>query len=118
MTIPAASPTDLISFGIEREVCMLAVYNRTEIMLAPHKLLERNGEHFMKAVTLETDGRVPKVLKMGTFKLAGLTDIRLSGRSFSAGTLFKEVEDTARRLARAAARQERPLGRGTHARRA
>ena len=118
MSIPAASPTDLISFGIEREVCVLAVYNRTEIMLAPHSLLERNGEPFMKAVTLETDGRIPKILKMGTFKLAGFSEIRLSGRSFSAGTLFKEVEATARRLARAAARQERPLGRRGAANRA
>ena len=101
MTIPAASEADLISFAIDRSVCVIALYNRSETMLAPHSMFERNGEAFLKAVTLETGGRVPKALRMGTFKLAGLTDMRLSGRTFSATTLFKEVEATRRRLAKA-----------------
>lgn len=101
MSIPAASPTDLISFAIGREICILAAYNRSEVTLAPESLLERHGEPYMKAVTLETDGRTPKVLKLGTFKLAGLSDIRLSGLTFSAATLFKEVEAVKRRIERA-----------------
>lgn len=103
MTIPTASPADLIALAIDRGICLLAEYNRSEALLAPHSLEERRGETFLKAVTLETDGRVPKLLKMGTFKLAGLTDVRLSGRSFSAAALFAEVEETARRIARKSA---------------
>jgi hypothetical protein len=101
MNSPAASEADLISFAIDRGICVLAVYNRSETVLAPHSLFERNGEPFLKAVTLETEGRTPKALRMGIFKLAGLTDMRLSGRTFSAEPLLKEVEATRRRLAKA-----------------
>ena len=101
MSIPAASPTELISFAIGRGICLLAEYNRSETVLAPKSVFERNGELFMKAVTLETDGRTPKVLKLGIFKLSGLTEIRLSGRTFAAGALFREVEAVRRRVAQA-----------------
>ena len=101
MSSPVASPSELIAFAIERGICVLAVYNRSETVLAPESLFERNGDTFLKAVTLETDGRTPKVLKLGTFKLAGLTDLRLSGRSFDGGALFAEVAATAKRIAAA-----------------
>ncbi len=107
MSIPAASPTELISFAISREICVLAEYNRSETVLAPQSVFERNGELFMKAVTLETDDRVPKVLKLGTFKLAGLTQIRLASRTFPAAELFREVEDARRRIDQAAAAPRR-----------
>jgi hypothetical protein len=100
MTIPTASPADLIAFAIDRGICVLADYNRSEAVLAPHSIEERHGEIYVKAVTLETDGRVPKVLKLGTFKLAGLTNIRLSGQSFAADTLFAEVEAVRQRIAK------------------
>jgi len=100
MTIPTSSPADLIAFAIDRGICVLADYNRSEALLAPQRIEERHGEAFIKAVTLETDGRVPKQLKLGTFKLAGLTDIRLSGRSFAADALFAEVEQARLRIAR------------------
>ena len=107
MSSPIASPSELIAFAIERGICVLAVYNRSETVLAPESLFERNGDAFMKAVTLETDERTPKVLKLGTFKLAGLSDLRLSGRSFDAGTLFAEVAATAKRIAAAKAPRRR-----------
>ena len=81
MTKPNASPADLIGFAIDRGICVLADYNRSEAVLAPQKIEERHGESFVKAVTLETDGRVPKVLKMGTFKVAGLGNIECGSES-------------------------------------
>jgi hypothetical protein len=103
MSIPVASPTELISFAISRGICVLAAYNRSETVLAPHSIFERNGEPYLRAVTLETDDRVPKVLKLGTFKLAGLTQIRLASRTFPGTELFKEVDEVRQRIARAAA---------------
>ena len=112
MSIPIASPTELISFAISRGICVLAAYNRSETLLAPHSIFERNGDLFMKAVTLETDGRIPKVLKMGIFKLAGLTQIRLASRTFPATELFREVDEVRRRITRAAAPRRSPHDRG------
>ena len=111
MTNPTVSAADLIAFAIDRGICVLADYNRSEAVLAPQRIEERHGESFLRAVTLETDGRVPKVLKMGTFKLAGLGNIRLSGRSFAADELFAEVERVRQRIARSGERK-RAGGRG------
>ncbi len=106
-TDPAVAPSDLIAFAISRGICVLAVYNRSQVVLAPQRLLERRGEPFLKAVTLETDDRTPKVPKLGTFKLAGFSDLRLSGRTFFRETLFDEVEAIRQRITRSAERRRR-----------
>jgi hypothetical protein len=83
---------DLLSFAIERKVFVIATYNRNSTRLAPHSLFERHGDHFLRAVTVEVEGRTPKELKLGTFKLAGLSSVRLEGRDFSPDRLFAGLE--------------------------
>ena len=107
MLTNAAAPTDLIAFAIPRGICVLAVYNKSQVVLAPQTLLEQRGEPYLKAVTLETDERTPKVPKLGTFKLAGLSDLRLSGRTFAREKLFDEVDAVRQRIARSADRRRR-----------
>ena len=92
MSSPVASPSELFAFAIERGICVLAVYNRSETVLAPESLFDRNGDAFLKAVTLETDGRTPKELKLGTFKLAGLHPLRVTARRFERSALFRPGE--------------------------
>ena len=65
-----------------------ATYNRTEVTLAPHILYTRHGDLHVDAVTLERDGRPPKEIKLGTFKLSGLSGVRITPRRFAPSTLF------------------------------
>ena len=76
------SVPDLLTFAIDRNIYVLATYNRGEAKLAPHSLFERHGDPFLRAVTVEYDSRAPREPKLGTFKLSGLSSVRLLGESF------------------------------------
>jgi len=58
------------------------VYNKTNVTLAPHIVYTRHGELYVDAVPLERDGKPPRELKIGTFKLAGLNGTAITPRSF------------------------------------
>ena len=45
------------------------------------------------AVTVERDGKPPREVKIGTFKLDGLKDVRLAGNSFVPNTLFEPTDE-------------------------
>lgn len=89
LTAPTASMTPIILEAIVRKVAIAATYNRVEMTLAPHVLYTKHGDLHIDAVPLERDGRPPKEIKLGTFKLAGLNDIRLTSRTFQINGLFK-----------------------------
>ena len=74
--------------AIARNLCVEAVYNRVRMILAPHILYTRHDELFVDAVALEKDGREPRELKLGTFKLAGLGEVALTERAFQREALF------------------------------
>jgi hypothetical protein len=81
----ADAPTPLTRIFLEaiaRRVCISATYNRTAIKLAPHILYTRHDELFVDGVTVERDGKKPKELKYGTFKLSGLSETALTRRLF------------------------------------
>ena len=88
MSLETISVADLLRFAVDRSIYVLAVYNRQETRLAPHSLFERHDDLFLRAVTVEVDGRTPRMLKLGTFKLAGLGNVRLEGSAFDAEALF------------------------------
>ena len=81
-------PVPTVFEAIVRTRCVAATYNRTAIVLAPHVLYTRHDELYVDGVVLERDGAVPKELKLGTFKLTGLGDLRLTDRPFFASALF------------------------------
>ena len=54
------------------------------VTLAPHILYTRHDEMYIDAVTTDRDGRPPRELKLGTFKLAGLSDIQVLDETFEA----------------------------------
>jgi hypothetical protein len=72
--------------------CLRATYNRMTVILAPHILYTRHDELFIDAVTVERDGRPPREIKLGTFKLAGLKDLSLDGRPFEPDLLFDPTD--------------------------
>ncbi|WP_375428682.1 hypothetical protein [uncultured Sphingomonas sp.] len=87
---PGATP--VVLEAIVKQLCLATTYNRQAVTLAPHILYTRHGELYVDAVTLEREGRAPKELKMGTFKLAGLTPLRVTARRFERSALFAPFE--------------------------
>lgn len=94
-TTPAPPPvtTPVVLEAIVKQLAIAATYNRGEVTLAPHILYTRHGELYLDAVTLERDGKPPKEVKLGTFKLAGLQPLRLTARRFSPSELFQASDE-------------------------
>ena len=83
---PASTPT--VFEAIVKQQCLAATYNRGEVTLAPHAIYTKHGEIHVDAVTLERDGKPPKEVKLGTFKLAGLGGVRMTPRRFQPSPVF------------------------------
>ena len=90
-----ASPQQILEFAIERSLMVSTAYNRGRAILAPHSLSVRHDELYLRAVTVERDGRPPREARLGTFKLIGLGDLALTGRTFDRDSLFAPLEATA-----------------------
>ncbi|WP_242124613.1 hypothetical protein [Sphingobium sp. Sx8-8] len=77
------SPTTIFE-AIALQKCLMATYNKMVVKLAPHILYTRHDEMFIDAVTIEREGRPPRELKLGTFKLAGLNEVSVIDETFEA----------------------------------
>lgn len=86
------SAQELLEQAMAKRVCVTALYNRGQATLAPHSLFERHGELYLRAVTIDYDGRKPKEPKLGTFKLAGLSSLALTRKLFSPRSAFAGLE--------------------------
>jgi hypothetical protein len=84
----SATQTPTVFEAIVRRRCLAATYNRTDVTLAPHVIYTRHDELFIDAVVVDRDGKPPKEVKVGTFKLAGLGAVRLTPRSFAPYSVF------------------------------
>jgi hypothetical protein len=82
----------LLLEAIALQKCVMATYNRMAVKLAPHILYTRHDELFVDAVTLERDGRRPKEMKLGAFKLAGLKDLELVAHNFAPAAFFNPAD--------------------------
>lgn len=87
-TSPAPTTTPIVFEAIVKKLALAATYNRGEVVLAPHILYTKHGEIYVDAVTIEREGKPPKEMKLGAFKLAGLSPLRLTARRFSRSDLF------------------------------
>ncbi len=85
---PPPTTTPVVFEAIVKQLAIAASYNRGEVVLAPHIIYTRHGELYVDAVTLERDGKPPKEMKLGAFKLAGLAPLRITARRFSVSDLF------------------------------
>lgn len=74
--------------AIARRVCLEATYNRTAFMLAPHILYTRHDELYVDAVAISRDGQPPREIKIGTFKLTGLKDVKVGEHAFQPEPAF------------------------------
>ncbi|PTQ12017.1 hypothetical protein CLG96_05400 [Sphingomonas oleivorans] len=78
----------LLLEAIALRKCVEATYNRMFVKLAPHILYTRHDEVFVDAVTVERDGQPPREIKLGTFKLAGLTGLAFADQRFQPEPTF------------------------------
>lgn len=84
----APLPTEIVLEAIARHICIAAVYNRTAITLAPHILYTKHDALFVDAITIERDGKPPKEVKLGAFKLVGLGELGRTSRRFITSAIF------------------------------
>ena len=94
MSVEGATP--ILLEAIVKRQAIAATYNRTELTLAPHILYTRHGDLHIDATTIERDGKPPREEKLGTYKLAGLSGVRMTPRRFAVSALF---DPTAERYA-------------------
>lgn len=83
-----SGPVPTILEAIVRRRCIAVTYNRQHIILAPHILYTRHGELHVDAVAVERDGKSPRELKIGTYRLSGLGGISATDRDFFAVAEF------------------------------
>lgn len=91
----SATPTGPIPTMLEavvRRLCVTATYNRDAILLAPHIVYTRHDEVYVDGVVIERAGKPPREEKIGSYKLAGLGALMLTGRGFTPSTLFDPHE--------------------------
>ena len=84
----AMQPEKILFEAFALRKCVTATYNRMQVRLAPHILYTRHDELFIDAVTVERDGQPPKELKLGSFKLAGLTGLALGTQTFLPASVY------------------------------
>ena len=79
---PAALTTRVLLEAIAKRLCVEPTYNKQTVRLAPHIVYTRHGELHVDGVTAARDGKAPREVKLGTFKLSGLHATGLTKRLF------------------------------------
>jgi hypothetical protein len=87
----------LLADAIREHRFVTVCYNRGVSTLAPYGTFTRRDELYLTAVTIARDGAQPGRLKLGTFKVAGLSELQATPVPFSATGLFTQVERQAQR---------------------
>jgi hypothetical protein len=82
-------PVPMVFEAIVKRRCLNATWNRDKVVLAPHIVYTRHGELFVDAVTVARNGMLPREEKLGTYKLSGLGDLKLTGREFTKSALYE-----------------------------
>lgn len=83
----------MILEAIATRKCLAATYNHTPLKLAPHVFYTRHDELFVDAVTIEREGKPPKEIKLGTFKVTGLKSPALVDESFAPQAFFDPADE-------------------------
>jgi len=95
--VPVAGPAltteaELIVQAIRRKLCIVAIYNKTSMQIAPHILYTKHDDLFVDGVVLLREGKAVAELKLGTFKLAGLNNVSLTAESFTVQPLYNPAD--------------------------
>jgi hypothetical protein len=69
-----------------------ARYNKLELVLAPHVLYKRNDSYFIDAITILRNSEEPKEPKVGSYNLAGLSELTVLDDKFDVHPLFDRMD--------------------------
>lgn len=72
--------------------CLTARYNKLSLVLAPHVLYKRNDSFFIDAITITRDGEEPREPKVGSYNLAGLSELDVLENGFEIHPLFNRMD--------------------------
>ena len=72
--------------------CLTARYNKLSLVLAPHVLYKRNDSFFIDAITITRDGEEPREPKVGSYNLAGLSELDVLENNFEVHPLFNRMD--------------------------
>ena len=84
-----ANPMMFVFEAIVRRRCIGGTYNRQRMILAPHILYTRHGALYLDAIIVSRESMLPRETKLGTFKVDGLSELRLIERAFEINPLFE-----------------------------
>lgn len=84
-----ANPMMIVFEAIVRQRCIGATYNRKRMILAPHIVYTRHDALYVDAIIVSREAMVPREIRLGTFKIDGLSEIRLTERPFEINALFE-----------------------------
>lgn len=68
--------------AIARQKIVTASYNGNAMRLAPHMMFERHGDLFISALNLDKNWISLDVMRLGQFKLDGLSNVALTDDGF------------------------------------
>lgn len=77
---------------MQRRLRVRAIYNRSEMLFAPHILYTRHDDPFVDGVVMEREGKPPREIKLASFKLAGLSGVTLTTERFDPQAVFDPAE--------------------------
>jgi len=72
--------------------CLTARYNKLSLVLAPHVLYKRNDSFFIDAITVTREGAPPREPKVGSYNLAGLSELDVLDDTFDIHPLFDRMD--------------------------
>ena len=89
---PAPAPTveRTIIEAIALKRLILAQYNGSEMLLAPHQLFTRHGGLFVSALNTRKTWRSDELPRLGFFKVDGLNDVSITENTFEPLADFDE----------------------------
>ena len=90
--VPESGAAEPLQRAIKEQLLVSVRYNRGRSLLAPYTIFSRHGERYLRAVTVARDGNEPSRLKLGTFKLCGLSEMQVVPVPFSPTELYRQVE--------------------------
>jgi hypothetical protein len=85
------NPQRLVIEAIALKRAITAEYNGTEMLLAPHLLFSRHDDLFLSALNLRKTWRSEEEMRLGAFKLDGLSNIALTDDTFESLSGFEPV---------------------------
>lgn len=88
----AAMDNSRIFEAIALRRCLSAKYNKLSLVLAPHVLYKRNDSYFIDAITILREGLEPREPKVGSYNLAGLTELAVAEETFDIHPLFDRMD--------------------------